>query len=108
MARQYAIDGLPGLKGGVVTHTDEGIIEPGDFLPEGTETFDLTYYYYATPADIAAGAEPGSRLNVTLQNIGMGVSNAEIVRMIMKLRAINRQLEQFGSEGVQLTLADVA
>lgn len=108
MARQYAIDGLPGLKGGVVTHTDEGIIEPGEPLPEGTDTFDVTYYYYPTPADIAAGAEPGSRLNVTLQNIDLNVSNAEIRNMIMKLRAINRELKQFGSEGVELTLADVA
>jgi hypothetical protein len=99
MARIYAITSIPGLKGGVVTHVDGDIVPPGDELPDGTTSFDLTYWYYPTPADIAAGATPGVRNNIALHDVPVSASNADIRAAIMELRALNRENLTFGSGG---------
>jgi hypothetical protein len=108
MARKYAIDGLPGLKGGVVTHVagyDEPI-EPGDPLPAGTTAFTLTYWYYPTLADIAAGATPGKRTNIEIPDIPVSASNAEVRALIMSARARNRENFSFGSESNVYPITD--
>ena len=99
MARKYAIGEVPGLKGQLQTHVEGEIIMPGDELPEDTDTFDLTYWYYPTPADIAVGATPGVRNNVALYDVPISASDADIRAAIMELRARNREEQTFGSGG---------
>jgi hypothetical protein len=96
MARQYAINGLPGLRGGVVTHVDGEVVSPGDPLPSGTTSFDLTYWYYPTPADIAAGATPGKRINIVIEDVPISASNREVRAAIMAQRANVRASKSFG------------
>lgn len=90
MARRYAIDGLPGIAGGVITHVGGGVVRAGDPLPAGTSEFDITYWHKPTPADIAAGATPGERINVTIQNIPISASNADVRNAILQARAAVR------------------
>jgi hypothetical protein len=103
MARQYIIGHIPGLKGAPETHVDGvalngrgGRLGPGDPLPEGTTSFDLTYWYFPTAADIAAGATPGKRINVVIEDVPISASNAEIRAAIMEQRANVRASKTFG------------
>ena len=96
MARQYAINGLAGLKGGVVTHVDGEVVSPGDLLPEGTTSFDLTYWYFPTPADVAAGAKPGKRINIVIEDVPISASNAEVRAAIMAQRRAVRESKSWG------------
>lgn len=99
MARLYAPTSIPGLKGSIDVHVDGDFVAPGDELPPGTTTFDVTYWYWPTPADVAAGATPGVRNNIALYDVTMGASNADIRAAIMGLRAQNRATQNFGSGG---------
>lgn len=96
MSRQYAINGLPGLKGGVVTHVDGEIVPPGDRLPAGTTSFDITYWYYPTVADIAAGATPGKRVNIVIEDVPVSASDREVRNAIMQQRANVRNSKSWG------------
>ena len=96
MARQYAINGLAGLKGGVITHVDGEVVPPGDLLPAGTTSFDLTYWYYPTIADVAAGATPGKRVNIVIEDVPISASNAEVRAAIMEQRANVRDSKTWG------------
>lgn len=98
MARKYAVGQIQGLAGQVATHVDGELILPGDALPPGTETFDLTYWYYPTPADIAAGASPNRRYQVVLYDVPISMSNADIRREILALRAEKRAQQQWDSD----------
>ena len=108
MARRYAINGLPGLKGGVVTHVAgyDDPIKPGELLPAGTTEFTLTYWYYPTIADIAAGAMPGKRTNIEIPDVSVGLSNAEVRNLIMAARARNRLNFSFGSDSNVYPITD--
>ena len=108
MARKYAIGKIAGLAGQVVTHVMGEIKRVGEFLGFGVQFFDLTYWYSATPADIAAGAEPGSRLNVSLVNVPVSASADEIRAEIMALRKMNRDTANFGSAGSELAFGEAA
>src|SRR5471030_2260315 len=96
MARRYAINGLAGLKGGVITHVDGEVVQAGDLLPSGTTSFDLTYWYYPTIADVAAGATPGKRTNIVIEDVTIGASNAEVRAAIMAQRANVRASKTWG------------
>jgi hypothetical protein len=96
MARKYAIDGIDGLKGGVVTHVDGEIVSPGDELPEGDGLMTITYWYYPTPADIEAGADPNKRISITVEDVPYSASDADVRREIMQTRAMARDENSFG------------
>jgi hypothetical protein len=97
MARQYAIGSIPGIKGIPATHVGGAIIPPGDALPAGTREFDLTYWYYPTPADIAAGATPGERIMVFIPGVSVNDSAADIRRDILGERAQARDTHTWGT-----------
>lgn len=99
MARTRALGSIPGLAGQAGTHVEGEVIAPGDLLPEGTETFDVDYWYWPTDADIEAGAEPGVKNHIHLRDVPLTASNADIRAAIMELRAKNREEETFGSGG---------
>jgi hypothetical protein len=90
MARQYAINGLTGLKGGVVTYVDGEQVAPGNALPLGTSVFTLAYWYFPTPADIAAGAPEDVKLQVQVEDIPRSASNQAVVNAIISARAERR------------------
>jgi hypothetical protein len=90
MARQYAVGSIPYLAGQVVTSVAGMAILPGSPLPEGTEKFNIAYFYTATAADVEAGAEPGQRIAITIDNVSVNASAAQIRNAIMELRAEKR------------------
>lgn len=103
MPRTYILGAIPGLKGIPETHVDgvalngrDGRPGPGDPLPEGTTSFDLTYWYFPTIADIAAGATPGKRINIVIEDVPVSASNAEIRAAIMEQRADVRESKTWG------------
>lgn len=107
MARRFAVTEIPGLQNGVVTHVDGEIVEPGDELPEGTETFDISFWYYPTLVDVQFGATPGVKIRVALRGVPVDWDDDEIRAAIMQLRKFNRQLQSFGSEGLELFADEV-
>jgi hypothetical protein len=98
MARKYAIGAIAGLAGQVVTHVANAIINVGEYLGLGTRTFDLTYSYAVTPADVAAGAAEGTRLHIAIQDVPVSASAAQIRLAILRARKKMRDLELFGSD----------
>lgn len=113
MPRQYIIGAIAGLKGIPETHVNGVALNgrggrpgPGDLLPEGTTSFDLTYWYFPTVADIAVGATPGKRINVSIEDVSISASNAQIRNKIMQARAANRKNGSFGSESNAFPFSD--
>lgn len=102
MARKYAITSIDGIKGGITTHVNGEVVPPGDLLPDDASSFDITYWYYPTPVDIAAGAPPGVRINVTIYDIPYSASNADVRQAILAARRQNRENESFGSENAAI------
>jgi hypothetical protein len=96
MARQYAINGLAGLKGGVVTHVGGTVVPPGTEFYRGLDRFTVTYWYYPTAVDIAAGATPGKRISVEISKISVNATDQQIVSAIMKRRAQVRASKSWG------------
>ena len=91
MARAYAPTYVAGLAGGLRTHAQGQYVRPGDPLPAGTTHYDVTYFYQPTAADLAAGATPGQRLHVTVQNIPVLATDAFIRNVVIQARAVSRQ-----------------
>jgi hypothetical protein len=107
MPRKYAIGEIGGIAGHVQTHQDNEIIAPGEPLLAGAGTFDLTYDYEATPADVAAGAAEGTRLHITVQDIPTSASADEIRLAILRARADMRAEEEFGSDRQTFAFGDL-
>lgn len=100
MARGFAPGAISGLAGQVETHVDGKTIDPGDELPEGTETFDITYWHWPTPADLLAGSPRGQRIKVALFEIPLDWTDADIRNELLALRARAREEKAFGSDGI--------
>lgn len=97
MARKYAVDHVPGIKGTPVTHVGGQIVPPGDALPAGTREFDLTYWYFPTPVDIAAGATPGERVQVFIPGVSVNDSLGDIRNAILDARKQARLQHTWGT-----------
>lgn len=95
MPRQYAIGSIPYLAGQVYTSVAGEMIPPGSPLPAGTEKFNIAYYYNATEADVDAGAYPGQRLALTIDNVPVSSSAAQIRAKILGVRAEKRAEQEF-------------
>ena len=96
MARKYAINGLPGIAGGVQTHVDGVWYRPGDLLPEGTTSFDLTYWYYPDAGEIAAGATQGKRINLVIEDVPVNADATSIANAIRSQRYSVELSKTFG------------
>ena len=96
MARNYAVGPIAGLKGQVVTSVGGEIVAPGTEFYRGLTSFDVTYWYNPTAADIANGATPGKRTRLAIQNIPVTATDAEIRDAVMKARQQIRESQTWG------------